>query len=125
MLLNAAVQQAAMFGMHLGKSPSIDEQIDCTKYFTFGQTNVQLIELPGHSMGSIGIYHQESAQIIVGDVLFSGSIGRTDLPGGNYNTLIGSIKSKLLTLPENTVVYPGHGPTTTIKKEKHSNPFLV
>ncbi len=79
---------------------------------------------PGHSPGSVCFYNENEKYVIGGDVLFQGSIGRTDLPGGDYATLITSIKSQLLTLPDDVVVYSGHGPITTIGQEKLSNPFL-
>ena len=79
---------------------------------------------PGHSPASLSFYHAESKNLIAGDVLFNGSIGRTDLPGGDYDTLIESIKTKLLVLDDEIIVYPGHGPSTTIGKERKSNPFL-
>lgn len=79
---------------------------------------------PGHSPGSLSFYQQSNGFVISGDALFSGSIGRTDLPGGNHHTLIESIRSQLLALPDDTIVYSGHGPETTIGREKRMNPFL-
>ncbi|MDX1408885.1 MAG: MBL fold metallo-hydrolase, partial [Saprospiraceae bacterium] len=79
---------------------------------------------PGHSPGSICLYDRQGKQLIAGDVLFQGSIGRTDLPGGDYDTLIGSITDKLLVLDDEVTVFPGHGPTTTIGAERKTNPFL-
>lgn len=90
----------------------------------FGNTELQVLFTPGHAPGHVVLYHQPSAQIISGDVLFQRSIGRTDLPGGNYETLITSIKTTLFPLPDATIVYPGHGPSTTIGEEKKFNPFL-
>lgn len=84
----------------------------------------QILFTPGHSPGSVCFYNAEEKYVIAGDVLFSGSIGRTDLPGGDYDTLIRSIKTQLLTLPDDVVVYNGHGVPTTIGKERMSNPFL-
>ncbi len=84
----------------------------------------KVIETPGHSPGGITLYHQPSHQAIVGDALFAGSIGRTDFPGSNFETLASSIREKLYTLPDETIVYPGHGPVTTIGVEKASNPFV-
>jgi len=81
-----------------------------------------VIHTPGHSPGGISLY--TPGHLFVGDSLFMGSIGRTDLPGGDYDTLISSIKTKLLNLDENTIVYPGHGPETSIANEKRMNPFL-
>jgi glyoxylase-like metal-dependent hydrolase (beta-lactamase superfamily II) len=79
---------------------------------------------PGHSPGSLSYYSPKDGFIVVGDALFSGSIGRTDLWGGDYDTLITSIKKKILSLPDETIVYPGHGTSTTVKREKLYNPFL-
>jgi len=79
---------------------------------------------PGHSPGSISLYNAAEKCVFVGDVLFSQGVGRTDLPGGDWNTLLNSICGRLLSLPEDTIVYPGHGPPTTIGRERTSNPFL-
>ena len=81
--------------------------------------------LPGHTKGSLAYFSEKDGFVIVGDVLFNGSIGRTDLPGGDLDILMNSIKSKLFTLDQNTVVYSGHGPETTIGNEINSNPFLL
>lgn len=89
-----------------------------------GEDTLRVIEAPGHSPGSICFYCESQHFLIGGDVLFENSIGRTDLPGGDLEILLGNIREKLLTLPENVVVYPGHGPSTTIGKEKRFNPFL-
>lgn len=90
-----------------------------------GPDKLSILETPGHSPGSISFYCKEQGFIISGDVLFDGSIGRTDLPGGDFDTLIRSIESKLWPLPDEVIVYSGHGPSTTIGKEKRTNPFLV
>lgn len=89
-----------------------------------GKEPVKVISVPGHSPGSIALYCPESGFVITGDALFRGSIGRTDLPGGNHATLIRSVTDRLLTLPDSTTVLPGHGPETTIGEEKRSNPYL-
>jgi glyoxylase-like metal-dependent hydrolase (beta-lactamase superfamily II) len=91
---------------------------------TFGNTTFTAFHVPGHSPGSLAFYAEKEGVLLAGDVLFRGSIGRTDLPGGDYATLINSITKKLLTLPDSTIVYCGHGPTTTIGYEKKNNPFL-
>jgi hydroxyacylglutathione hydrolase len=91
---------------------------------TFGESSFKILFTPGHAPGHICLYSKENNLLIAGDVLFNRSIGRTDLPGGDYNTLIKSIKTKLLPLDENTIVYCGHGPSTSIGKEKMNNPFL-
>ncbi|MBX0292482.1 MBL fold metallo-hydrolase [Hymenobacter sp. HSC-4F20] len=90
----------------------------------FGTTELEVRFTPGHAPGHVVLYHAPTSTVIGGDVLFQGSIGRTDLPGGDYATLIASIKSELLTLPDDTVVYPGHGPATTVGQERNTNPFL-
>ena len=91
----------------------------------FGNSYLEVIEAPGHSPGGVVFYNPEQKILIAGDVLFYGSIGRTDLPGGSHKQLVGHIKTKLLTLPEETVVYCGHGPETTIGFEKLNNPYLT
>lgn len=102
-----------------------------TGYFTegdkiaFGKTELEVILLPGHSPGHVGFYHRTEKVILSGDVLFEGSIGRTDLPGGDFNTLIDSIHKKLFVLPDDVIVYSGHGNTTTIGEEKSTNPFCA
>lgn len=90
----------------------------------FGNTTLQVIFAPGHAPGHVVLYSEEDKVLIGGDVLFQGSIGRTDLPGGDFDTLIQSIRTKLFTLPNEVTVYPGHGPETTIGYEKKYNPFL-
>lgn len=92
---------------------------------TFGDDIVDILFLPGHSPGSLGFYSKAQGFLIGGDVLFRESIGRTDLPGGDYETLMASIRGNLLTLPDDTIVYPGHGEPTTIGWEKRYNPFLT
>ncbi|WP_018479639.1 MBL fold metallo-hydrolase [Pontibacter roseus] len=90
----------------------------------FGNTELKILFAPGHAPGHVVFYSEADKVCIGGDVLFQGSIGRTDLPGGDFDTLISSIRTKLFTLPDETVVYPGHGPETTIGYEKKHNPFL-
>lgn len=92
---------------------------------TFGNTTLKVLFVPGHAPGHIAFLHEESKQVIAGDVLFYESVGRADLPGGNMNTLIKSIHTQLFTLPDETKVYPGHGPVTTIAHEKKYNPFCA
>jgi hydroxyacylglutathione hydrolase len=90
-----------------------------------GQSVWQILFLPGHAPGHVGFYNSEEGKLISGDVLFERSIGRTDLPGGNFETLIHSIHSQLFTLPDSVIVFPGHGDTTTIGEEKLENPFCA
>ena len=119
-------QQAAAFGLDMEiESIKISEYLKDGDKIQIGHGHLDVIEVPGHSKGSIALYDPEGKWLISGDALFQGSIGRTDLPGGNYRELIENIEEKLLSLPEDTVVFPGHGPATTIGEEKISNPFLV
>ena len=99
--------------------------IDKNSVIELGDDKLEILETPGHSPGSISFYSREANFVISGDVLFSSGIGRTDLPGGDYDKLMDSIRNKLFTLPDEVVVYSGHGPETTIGQEKRSNPFLV
>lgn len=91
---------------------------------TLGNEELEVLFTPGHSPGSVSFYHEAGGFVIGGDVLFNGSIGRTDLPGGDYDTLINSIQTKLFTLPDETKVYSGHGTVTTVGFEKMNNPFV-
>ncbi|WP_114782742.1 MBL fold metallo-hydrolase [Botryobacter ruber] len=91
---------------------------------TFGNTTLQVLFTPGHAPGHVVFYNEQEKVCIGGDVLFRQSIGRTDLPGGDFDTLLNSIRTKMFTLPEEVTVYPGHGPETTIGYEKKHNPFL-
>jgi len=92
--------------------------------FTYGNTQLKILFTPGHAPGHVVFYHESTQVCIGGDVLFKHSIGRTDLPGGDFNTLINSIRTQLFTLPPEVKVYPGHGPSTTVGEEKKFNPFL-
>ena len=116
---------ATMYGLQAEQSPMPKSFISEGDIILFGNSRLSTIYTPGHSPGSVSFYSNENNFIIAGDVLFYGSIGRTDLPLGNHDTLIKSIKEKLFLLPDETKVYSGHGPSTTIGFEKHNNPFLV
>lgn len=124
-LADGIEHQARMFGlgMNIGEI-EISEYIKAGDKIKIGTGELDVIEVPGHSKGSIALYDKAGGYLITGDALFKGSIGRTDLPGGNYRELIESIENALLSLPDDTVVLPGHGPSTTIGEEKRSNPFL-
>jgi hydroxyacylglutathione hydrolase len=114
-----------MYGIpNVQDSPKIEKFIEDGDVITFGNTSLKTMLTPGHSPASLSFYCEAAAIVIVGDVLFHESIGRTDLPGGNFDTLIQSIKKHLFTLPDETIVYSGHGPTTTIRHEKEYNPFI-
>ncbi len=113
-----------LFGWDVEPLDGIDEYLPDNGTIPVGDHQLTSIHVPGHSMGSLAFYSREGGFVITGDALFQGSIGRTDLPGGDYDTLIESIRSRLLVLPPETEVYPGHGPATTIGKEAVENPFL-
>ena len=124
-LLEKVVEQAASFGLKIAKEEQkLLRYIEDNEELKFGNTTLKAIHVPGHSPGSIAFYIEKEGVLFSGDVLFKGSIGRTDLPKGDYATLITSITKKLLPLPDSTVVYSGHGPTTTIGEEKINNPYL-
>ncbi len=125
MLLKNASGYTYLLGIQFQSEITIDHYLEDNGTLNFGNSELKIIHTPGHSKGGLCFYSEEASVLISGDTLFSGSIGRTDLPGGNYNTLIDSIKHKLLTLPGDTIVYPGHGPLTVIKQESVTNPFLL
>ena len=124
-LLKAAAEYGKMWGIEAEPSPEpllfVNEGIDVS----FGKTTLTTLFTPGHSPGSFSYYHAESKNLFSGDVLFLNSIGRTDLPGGDYETLIRSIREKILSLEDDITVYPGHGLSTTIGEERRNNPFLI
>lgn len=124
-LLSSARTQAASYGLKLEDDP-IPVKIDLKEgdLLKLGKHEIHVLEVPGHSPGSLVFYIPSAAALFVGDVLFQGSIGRTDLPGGDYESLIRNIKNKLFTLPANTTVYTGHGPETNIANEQKNNPFF-
>lgn len=123
-VLEAVVAYAPAMGFRYDVSPSPDIFLPETGSISFGNTTLQLIFAPGHSPAHLCFYDEPAQLLIGGDVLFRGSIGRADLPGGNYNQLIKNIEDKLFTLPDGCTVYPGHGPETTIGFEKQHNPFF-
>jgi glyoxylase-like metal-dependent hydrolase (beta-lactamase superfamily II) len=124
MMLENAVLYASMFGVALSASPKPTFYINGNENYMAGEDILEIRFTPGHSPGSVVFYYPEGGWLIGGDVLFAGSIGRTDLPGGDFDTLITSIRQELFTLPPETIVYPGHGPATTIAAEMQNNPFL-
>ncbi|HWZ16496.1 MAG TPA: MBL fold metallo-hydrolase [Mucilaginibacter sp.] len=123
-VLEAVVAYAPMMGIRYDVSPLPDEYLPETGSIKFGKTELELIFAPGHSPAHLCFYDKKDNILVGGDVLFRGSIGRTDLPGGNHSLLIKNIEEKLFTLPGNCTVYPGHGPETTIAYEKQTNPFF-
>jgi len=122
-LLRSMEVQARMFGIGVTPSPDPDRFLNEGDEVAVGAARFKVLHAPGHSPGHIVLAGNGIA--LVGDVLFAGSIGRTDLPGGDYRQLLNSIHAKLLTLPDETVVYSGHGPETTIGTERRTNPFLA
>lgn len=113
---------AKLWGFYVDPSPNPDMLLKDGDKISIGNLEIEIIHTPGHSPG--GICLKFSKYVISGDTLFAGGIGRTDFPGGDYDTLIKSIKEKLFTLPEDTEIFPGHGPSTTVKNEKYFNPFF-
>ncbi len=122
-MLTELAQHAGAFGLTAENSPPADITIADNDEIKFGNITLKVIHTPGHSMGGVCLLTDKT--LIAGDTLFAGSIGRTDLPGGDYDTLISSIKTKLLSLDEDIIVYTGHGPETSIGREKKINPFLT
>jgi glyoxylase-like metal-dependent hydrolase (beta-lactamase superfamily II) len=120
-----AVVHASYFGLLMENPPEPAGYITDKQIISFGSTKLLALHVPGHTTGSIAFYSESDGCVFTGDALFAGSIGRTDLQGGDHRTLINSIKNKLFVLPPSTVVYPGHGPDTTIEKEMRSNPYLT
>lgn len=123
--LKAVKSYAPNYGFAKYQESSADGFINEGDKVTFGNQQLEVLFVPGHSPGHVALYHKESKTIIGGDVLFENSIGRTDLPGGNYETLINSIHTKLFTLPDDVTVYCGHGSETSIGFEKRTNPFCA
>ena len=127
-LYEAAVQQGAMFGFKARQPPPVDQYYDGSTV-TFGEYEARIHHTPGHCPGGvclqIGRAGEAGKHLFVGDTLFAGSIGRTDLPGGDYEMLMRSITSVLFPLGDAAIVHPGHGPDTTIAKERTTNPFVL
>lgn len=119
-----AVRHAMLFGLSMDNPPAPSGFISHNQIVTFGNTELLALHVPGHTAGSLAFYSEKNNCVFTGDALFAGSIGRTDLPGGSFNTLINSIKNQLFVLPPSTVVYSGHGNETTIEKEKKTNPYF-
>ena len=125
-LLKSGRASGAMFGMELGALPeSIDIDLASLDEVKFGNTTLRVIATPGHSKGCVSLLHEESKSLFTGDTLFRESIGRTDLPGGDYPTIMQSILKKILPLGDEVVVYPGHGDKSNIGHESLYNPFVV
>ena len=127
-LYDGAERQGAMFGLDVKAQPPVDSFYEPDTRFAFGAYTVTPLHTPGHCPGgvclAIGRRDEAPHELFVGDTLFAGSIGRTDLPGGDHETLLASIGNVLFAFPDTAVVHPGHGPDTTIGKERRTNPFL-
>jgi glyoxylase-like metal-dependent hydrolase (beta-lactamase superfamily II) len=125
-LYRAVEQQGQMFGMRVTAQPPVDRFYEPGQRLTVGDLEIAVHPTPGHSPGGVCLEVREhgATQLFAGDTLFAGSIGRTDLPGGDYDTLIRSIRTVLFAFPDETPVHSGHGPSTTIGAERASNPFL-
>jgi hydroxyacylglutathione hydrolase len=124
-LLKMLDVQAAWIGVAAPGKVEVDHSLGQADVVRAGSLVAEVIHTPGHTEGSICLYFPAEKKLIAGDTLFAGSIGRTDLPGGSYEKIIKSLRGKLLALPDETIVVPGHGPFTTIGEERESNPFLV
>jgi glyoxylase-like metal-dependent hydrolase (beta-lactamase superfamily II) len=122
--LTAASEIAGSFGYAMNENPAPARYLIENEKITFGNSVLEVLYTPGHADGSVCFYNKEQGFVITGDVLFRDTIGRTDLPSGNFDLLMQSIHEKLFTLPDDTVIYAGHGPETTIGYEKQNNPFI-
>ena len=123
-LLEIMAEQAAWVGVDTPETAPPDEALHDGRHVGLDAYPAQILHTPGHTQGSICLHFAPLKMVFAGDTLFAGSIGRTDLPGGDYPQIIDSIHSRLLTLPDDTKVIPGHGPATTIAVERKTNPFL-
>jgi hydroxyacylglutathione hydrolase len=122
-MVEGLVDIAAFLGLETDPPPQVDRFIDESDTITFGKETLNIRYVPGHAPGNIALIWPGHA--IIGDTVFSGSIGRTDLEGADPETLMESIRTQILTLPEDTILHPGHGPDTTVDREKRANPFLA
>ncbi len=124
-LLKMVDTQAMWVGMRPPGKIAIDQDLGDADRLRVGGTDATVMHTPGHTEGSVCLYFPAERKLIAGDTLFAGSIGRTDLPGGSFDKIMDSLKSRVLALPDETIVIPGHGPETTIGDERQNNPFLV
>lgn len=121
MILNQSMG-GGMWGLHVDNSPPPDRYLGEGDIITFGDISLKVLHTPGHSPGGISLVTDK--MVFVGDTLFAGSIGRTDFPGGDYEGLLRQVRNKIFTLGDDVVVYPGHGPKTTVGRERKTNPFF-
>jgi glyoxylase-like metal-dependent hydrolase (beta-lactamase superfamily II) len=122
--LDLLPEMAAWLGTATPERPQIDSPANEGMILDLGPAEFHVVETPGHTQGSVSVWIPQAKKIVAGDTLFKDSIGRTDFPGGNARQILSSIKTKLLELPDEAIVIPGHGPVTTIEREKRQNPFL-
>ncbi len=122
--LTSAQHHARLWGFQIEPPPELDDELAEGQVLEIGTLRLTVLHTPGHAPGHVCFYEPAANLLFDGDVLFRGGIGRADLPGGNYDLLMASIRERLLTLPDSTAVYPGHGPATTIGDERRWNPFL-
>ena len=122
-MLKQLPTQAMMMGLKFGKLPKVDRHVDDEEILEVGDLKLRSLYTPGHAPGHLAFYVEDEGLVLSGDALFAGSVGRVDLPGGSMEVLMRSIEERLLTLPDETRLYPGHG-QTTIGNERTSNPFL-
>ena len=123
-MLEQLPTQAMMMGLRFGKVPTVDRHVEDEEVLEIGELRLKSLYTPGHAPGHLAFYIENEELLLSGDALFAGSVGRTDLFGGDMEVLLRSINERLLTLPDETRVYPGHGPQTTIGTERAHNPFL-
>ena len=124
-LLENAATSGAVFGVKIGTMPPVDRDLDAEEEIRFGRTALHILRTPGHTPGHVAFYEPQSKALFTGDTLFRESIGRTDLPGGDYSWILRSILDVILPLGDEVHVYPGHGPETTLGHETLYNPFIV
>jgi glyoxylase-like metal-dependent hydrolase (beta-lactamase superfamily II) len=123
-MLKQLPTQAIMIGLKFGKVPAVDRHIGDGDVLEVGELRLRSLYTPGHAPGHLAFYVEDEGLVLSGDALFAGSVGRVDLPGGSMEVLMRSIEERLLTLPDETRVFPGHGPQTEIGNERTTNPFL-
>jgi glyoxylase-like metal-dependent hydrolase (beta-lactamase superfamily II) len=124
-LLQMLEEQAAWVGMASPGPVTVDASLDDGATVGAGKLAASVMHTPGHTQGSVCLYFEPEKKLLAGDTLFAGSIGRTDLPGGSYAKILSSLHQRVLALPDETLVVPGHGPLTTIGRERETNPFLI
>lgn len=124
-LLETAAASGTVFGIPTADMPPVDIDLDTTEEVRFGETSLRILRTPGHTPGGVSFYHEASQTLFTGDTLFRESIGRTDLPGGDYSWIMRSILERILPLGDEVIVRPGHGEETTIGHESIYNPFVV